>query len=72
MIHLLIAADLLLPELSSRTWQFKQMTRMAVPEATVDEYHGVMLGKYKVRLSWQAIVVQNIAKAPRMKAAPDN
>lgn len=72
MIYLLIAVDLLLPKVSSRTGQFEQMTRMAVPEATVDEYHGAMLGKYKVRSSRKTIVVQNITKAPCMKASPDS
>ncbi|MCS3729344.1 hypothetical protein FHR88_004401 [Bradyrhizobium betae] len=68
----MIAVDLLLPEVSSRTWQFEQMTTMAVPEATVDEYHGAMLGKHQVRPSRQTIVVQNITKAPCMKTSPDN
>jgi len=48
------------------------MTTMAVPKATVDEYHRAMLGKYKVRPSWQATIVQNITKAPCMEAPPDN
>ncbi len=48
------------------------MTIVPVPEAAVNEDYGPMLGKYKVRLSGQPLVMQQIAETSGMDAASDN
>jgi hypothetical protein len=44
---------------------------MPMPKTTVYKDYSPMLGKNKVRLAWQALVVDQIAETLRMKSASD-
>jgi hypothetical protein len=44
---------------------------MPMPKTTVYKDYSPVLGKDKVWLAWQALVVDQIAEASRMKFAPD-
>lgn len=48
------------------------MAIVPMPEATVYEDYGPVLGEHKVWLAWQTLVMQQISEALRVKASPDD
>ena len=55
-VTLLVPADLFFPELDIGTWfPVTGLSRMAVPETTVDEYHRLILFEHQIRLTRKSL-----------------
>jgi len=58
------------PKVCSRFWNFKEGTRMPVPETTVDKDHYTMFGQNDVWRTGKRTNIYSVAKALRMKGFP--
>src|SRR5437868_6372223 len=70
-IQPLVAIDFRAPKSLAGFRPFEQMAIVAVPETAVHEDHRAMFWKHQIGLARQTPVVQQIAKALCMQAAPD-
>jgi hypothetical protein len=67
-----IPGNLVLPELFPCCGPFEQMAAVPVPEATVNEYDGVVLRKDEIRAAGQLAVLQAETETESMQGAADH
>lgn len=70
-VPLLVASDLLLPEIGVGFWHLEELAvLMAMPKATIDEDASAVLPQHEVRMIRESWVVQAIAEPPAPEIMP--